>query len=108
MSSSLADADLQARFEHLRDDWKQRSRYLSNSTQAAMLRPYQQIIGLGPDVIPLILEELRRETDHWFWALESITGENPVQKEAAGDVAKMAQAWIDWGQKEGVIGDATT
>ena len=38
----------------------------------AMLKPYQRIVGMGLSV-PLILEELRREPDQWFWALEAIT-----------------------------------
>jgi hypothetical protein len=29
-------------------------------------------------------EELQREPDQWFWALEAITRENPVPAEAAG------------------------
>jgi hypothetical protein len=107
MSTSVAKADLQERFQHLRDDWKSRSRYLSNSAQMAMLWSYQQIIGMGPDVVPLILAELQRETDHWFWALEAITGENPVPKEAAGKVGEMAQAWIRWGRRKGHIRDDT-
>ena len=36
-------------------------RYLSNTAQMAILRPYQQIIGMGMAAVPLILEELRRE-----------------------------------------------
>ena len=38
-----------------------------------LLRPYQRIIGMGLPVVPLILEELEREPDQWFWALEAIT-----------------------------------
>jgi hypothetical protein len=43
------------------------------------------------------------ELDQWFWALESITDENPVPPEAAGKVRQMAQAWIDWGRGRGLI-----
>ena len=107
MSTSLAETDLQERFQQLRDDWKAKSRYLSNSAQIAMLWPYQQIIGMGTPVIPLILAELKRETDHWFWALEAVTGENPVPEEAAGKVAEMAVAWIEWGRRKGHIADDT-
>ncbi len=107
MSSSLTDPSLRERFERLKEDWKQQSRYLSNSAQMAMLRSYQQIIGMGPGVVPLILAELQRETDHWFWALEVITGENPVPEEAAGKIAEMAEAWIGWGEQKDLIGDAT-
>ncbi len=69
----------------------------------AMLKPYQRIIGIGWPAVPLILEELRRDPDQWFWALEAITEENPVPKEAAGNVPIMAQAWVDWGMKQGLL-----
>jgi hypothetical protein len=67
----------------------------------AMLRPYQKIIGMGMAAVPLILEELQREPDQWFWALEVITDENPVPPEAAGRVRLMADAWIEWGKRHG-------
>jgi len=43
------------------------------------------------------------QTDHWFWALEAITGENPVGKEDAGDVEASARGWIAWGKKNGYL-----
>jgi hypothetical protein len=51
----------------------------------------------------LILEELRREPDHWFWALESITDQNPVPPEAAGRIRLIADSWIRWGVEQGLI-----
>jgi len=39
------------------------------------------MIGLGWPVVPLILEELNREPNQWFWALEAITEQNPVPPE---------------------------
>ena len=91
------------RFRRLADEWKERSRFLSNTTQSAMLKPYQRIIGMGWDVIPFILEELEREPRQWFWALESITEEDPVPPEAAGKVLPMAKAWIEWGKRHGFL-----
>ena len=91
------------RFRRLAADWKIESRFLSNSAQMAMLKPYQRIIGMGPEVVPLILEELQREPDHWFWALESITEQNPVPPEALGKVQLMAQAWLRWGHQQGIL-----
>ena len=96
-STLTAGTGVRDRFQRLAAEWKERSRYLSNTAQMAMLEPYQRIIGMGPPVVPLILAELRREPDHWFWALEAITEENPVPPEAAGKVRPMAQAWIEWG-----------
>src|SRR5271166_1742121 len=96
---TVLSASVRERFRRLADEWKERSRYLSNTAQMAMLRPYQRIIGMGLPAVPLILEELEREPDQWFWALEAITEVNPVPAEAAGRVRQMAQAWIDWGKQ---------
>src|ERR1700757_536977 len=95
------EAELGKRFERLAAEWKEKSRFLSNSAQMAMLQPYQRIIGMGMPVVPLILEELQREPDQWFWALEAITEANPVPAEATGKVRSMAQAWLDWGKQHG-------
>ena len=70
---------LSERFRRLAAEWKQQSRYLSNLAQMAMLRPYQQIIGMGPTVVPLLLEELRREPDHWFWAQKRSPSRTPCR-----------------------------
>ena len=94
---------METRFTRLAAEWKRDSRFLSNSAQMAMLRPYQRIIGMGLPVVPLILKELAREPDQWFWALEAITEQNPVPTEAAGKVALMAKAWIEWGKSEGLL-----
>ena len=94
---------LQERFQALRDDWKSRTRHLSNVAQIALVFSYQQIIGMGPQAVPLILAELQHEPDHWFWALEAITGENPVPKQDAGDIEASASAWLDWGKQNGLL-----
>lgn len=94
---------LEQRFQRHAAEWKEQSRFLSNTARMAMLRPYQRIIGMGPAAVPLLLRELQREPDHWFWALESITDQNPVQPEAAGKVELMASAWIEWGRRAGYI-----
>jgi hypothetical protein len=96
-------AELKGRFARLAADWKARSQYLSNVAHIAMLPSYQRIIGMGLPVVPLILAELQREPDQWFWALEAITEENPVPEGDAGSVRKMAEAWIEWGRQQGLI-----
>jgi len=103
ITNTVVELESADRFTLLAAEWKDRSRYLSNTAQIAMLKPYQQIIGMGKPAVPLILKELEREPDQWFWALEAITGENPVPKEAAGKVQQMAQSWIDWGKAKGLL-----
>jgi hypothetical protein len=51
---------------------------VSSGIDIALQPAHQQIIGMGNEAIPLILDELQREEDHWFWALNAITGDVPV------------------------------
>ena len=97
-------ADVRDRFRRLAAEWKDQSRYLSNPAQMAMLRPYQRIIGMGWPVVPLLLDELRRDPDQWFWALEAITEENPVPPADVGHVRRAAAAWVAWGAARGMVG----
>ena len=103
MSTQTTPTELGEHFAELVSDWKSKSKYMSNSVQMPTVWSYQQIIGMGQPAIPLILAELQREADHWFWALEAISGENPVAQENAGDVSLSAKAWLDWGRAKGLI-----
>lgn len=91
------------RFRALADSWKHESRYLSNLNPAFMFRSYQAIIGMGFPAVRLLLEEMRRQPGHWFWALEAITDANPIPEEARGNVRLMTAAWLEWGKQNGVI-----
>ena len=96
-------ARIRPRFQRLSAEWKDSSRYLSNTTQMVMLPAYQRIVGMGWPAVPLILEELQREPDQWFWALEAITEHNPIPASLAGKVTEMAECWIDWGLEQGLV-----
>jgi hypothetical protein len=89
-------------FQELVKQWKGERGSRSSITQAAAMQPYQKIIGMGPDAIPLILAQLKSEGDNpdqWFWALRAITRENPVLPEDRGNFRKMAQAWFEWAEQ---------
>ena len=103
MPDAAVSVDNHELFEKLKTQWKSKTRYMSNSAQMATVWPYQQIIGMGRPALSLILKELERETDHWFWALEAISGQNPVPAEQAGQAENMAKAWIEWGRQQGLI-----
>jgi hypothetical protein len=90
-----------ARFRRLAAEWKAERGAASSMTRMAMHPTYQQIIGMGPDAVPLILAELEREPDHWFWALHAITGADPVPEQSRGKVVEMADAWVQWGREQG-------
>jgi hypothetical protein len=89
-------------FNRLAAEWKSQTELLASPSRIAELHAYQAIIALGPAAVPLILDELQHEPDHWFVALRRITGEDPVPKDARGDIDRMAQAWLDWGRRRGI------
>jgi hypothetical protein len=89
------------RFHELVAAWKRERGPHSSSARLAEHPAYQQIIGMGPDVVPLLLRELEREPDHWFRALHTLTGANPVSATSCGNVQEMAAAWLRWGREQG-------
>jgi hypothetical protein len=95
---------LEERFRTLVTSWKKEIAFESSLTEILMNHHYLKIIGLGPPALPLILEELQREPDRWFLALESITGEDPAASaENTGDFKKISEIWLEWGRDRGLI-----
>ena len=90
-------------FQGLANWWRAETGGFSSIDRKAMHPAYQQIIGLGPQIIPTILRELRSTPDHWFWALRALTSVNPVPEEDAGRFEAMAAAWLSWGKDHGYI-----
>jgi hypothetical protein len=88
-------------FRALAEQWRQERGPASSTTQLALCPSYQRIIGLGAAVVPLLLRELERQPDHWFWALKAITGADPVPAASRGKLREMAEAWLGWGREQG-------
>ncbi len=95
---------LTALFRQLADQWRSETQFLSSTTAICTHPAYQRIIGLGPQVIPLILAELSKEPRLWFWALRALTGENPASPDDQGRVQAMADAWLSWGRRHSASG----
>lgn len=94
---------LASTFRSLADQWRAETQFLSSTTEIAMHSAYQRIIGLGPQVIPLILGQLAKEPGHWFWALKALTGADPVAPADRGHLPAMTAAWLQWGRENGWI-----
>ena len=91
------------RFHRLKEKWEAETAFLSSVSDIAMHPAYQQIIGMGAASIPLILREMSIKQGQWFWALKSITNEDPVKPEHRGIVAEMSRDWLQWGKDRGYI-----
>ncbi|WP_198432485.1 hypothetical protein [Burkholderia ubonensis] len=92
------DGRIRAIFEPLRDAWHRETGVLSSTTDIVLNENYQKIIGLGPQAVPWILDDLRVTSAPWFWALRMITREDPVAPRDRGRINRMVDAWLNWAQ----------
>lgn len=83
-------------FNQLKQEWIEETKILSSISEICMHPAYQQIIGMGKTVIPYIIQEMVENPNHWFWALKSITGVDPVPSDKRGKMEKMTNAWFKW------------
>ena len=101
LAEDFGISSLSQQFEQLAAQWRQETGHLSLMNDIVLNRAYQQIIGMGKPAIVLILQDLKKQPDHWFWALRSITGENPIQPDDRGRLSQMTEAWLEWGRQHG-------
>ena len=102
MSSTQVAEPVHERFHELKNDWKSKTRHLSNTAQISLVFSYQKIIGMGPAVVPLILSELEQEPDHWFWCWRPLRTRTRLPR-VTGDIEALARAWIQWGRAKGLL-----
>ncbi len=92
---------LDQRFRRLAATWEAETFYLSSMEAASRHPAYQEIIRLGKPAVPLLLRDLEATHRHWFIALATITGADPIPPAGAGNIPQMAEAWLRWGKANG-------
>lgn len=90
---------LEDTFTRLSVLWKEHAASLSDPADIKSAPGYRELVSLGPEIVPLILDELRSDPFHWFDVLTDITGEVPFPADDAGDVPKMVSAWRGWAKE---------
>jgi hypothetical protein len=99
----VRELELAKRFRVEANKWEQETMHLSSTARRVLHPSYQAIMGMGPEVVPILLRDMKQTRRSWFWALRHITGVNPVDPIDVGNVDKMISAWIEWGSKEGKL-----
>jgi hypothetical protein len=94
---------LENQFEVLVQQWEEACAFLSSTTVMVSHPAYQAIIELGEPAVPLLLRKLEKEPAHWFEALKSITGEDPVATKDWGNIPAMTSAWLAWGRSRNLV-----
>jgi hypothetical protein len=95
-----AELPLAVRFRELANRWERETSHVSSITKRVMHPCYQSILAMGPNVISLLIQDMRENRRDWFWALHHLTQENPVSLEDSGNLDKMIAAWVDWERKK--------
>jgi hypothetical protein len=88
-------------FRRLAAAWHKDTDYVSSMEKANKHPAYQEIMGLGHGVVPFLLRDLADNHTHWFTALGEITGARPTSPAIAGNIPKMAEAWLRWAKENG-------
>lgn len=89
-------------FDVLATRWRQETGGLSISRLRHEHPAWQQILSLGPEVVPEILRRIEREPDHWHTGLVQLTGENPIPVGERITVSQGCARWVEWGRKRGL------
>jgi hypothetical protein len=92
---------IEQKFQRLAAVWRAETAYVSSSSDLVAHPAFQEIVAMGPAVIPHLLRELEQRTGHWHRALRRITGTDPVPPADQGNIAKAAEAWLQWGREHG-------
>ena len=91
------------RLRRLEAQWNSDTEFLSDAGKIMNHPAFQAIIGLGHEVVPLLLRDLESQPSLWVWALPDITGEDPVAAADRGNIRKMTAAWLQWGRDKGML-----
>jgi hypothetical protein len=89
------------KFKRLAAVWLAETAYVSSSSDLVGHPAFQEIVGMGMVVVPLVLRELENRTGHWHRALKRITGADPVPPADRGNIEKATEAWLRWGKEHG-------
>jgi hypothetical protein len=88
------------RFRKLADKWSSEVSTISSPRDLVSHPCYREIIKLGWDVVPYLLEDLQHNDGYWFEALHEITRIQPFDRNDAGNVKRMTAAWVAWGKRK--------
>ncbi|MCH8150800.1 MAG: hypothetical protein IH830_00320 [Planctomycetes bacterium] len=91
-------------FTRLADEWEHDTAGSSLIQDMVDHPKYREIIALGRDALPFILERLSAQGGFWFGALHEISREFAPSKDDLGNREKMTAAWLEWGRENDLSG----
>lgn len=84
----------ETKFETLKNNWLEETRFSSSTTDIVENKNYQQIIKMKLDALPYIFADLKKNPNHWNFALKQITDNDPAA-DCKGNIKEEQQKWLD-------------
>lgn len=101
--TKATERTVEDRFNRLAGEWSASVGNVSSLTAMAEHPRYREIVSLGWDVVPYLLQDLQNSRRFWFPALAEITTIRPYDPRDAGNVKRMTEAWVKWGKLKRLI-----
>lgn len=96
----MVTTDVKTEFDRLVKEWYRKVGHFSNPEVHFKHPNYKKILDLGPEIIPFIFEELKKDRGLWYDALYELTGECPAPRNMKSS-AKRDELWMAWGRARG-------
>jgi hypothetical protein len=87
---------IEASFNQFYEEWNKEIKYHSSIDIMIESYYFKKIVSLGKEVVPYIVEVLKKTPSFLIIALLQITGENPVKSDHCGKIKEMNRDWIEW------------
>jgi hypothetical protein len=81
--------------------WKSETYFMSSIDDIMNHPSIAVIVRIGNPMISLILHEIRREPSVLCFALDDILKKTPYSSQDVGNIKKICEAWIAWGERAG-------
>ena len=98
------DLSLPEWFDSRADRWERETGIHSSPVIRFMHKDYQSIMARGKDVIPHILNRMKKKPDDWFWALRHLADDHDAAA-GADSFEGAVSAWLKWGVDNGYISE---
>jgi hypothetical protein len=82
------------RFTKLLKQWRAETGAMALVRDKLNHQAFQEIVSMGPSVVPMIFEEIRFQPDFLVLALPKILGSNIVQPTGSGSLREIVDAWL--------------
>ncbi len=89
-------------FDDYKSTWEEETIFSSSISEITNNTAYRTIIGLGQKVLPFIIDDLKKNDNHWFYALEALTGQNPIKENHKGIIPLMRDDWLKWAEDNNI------